>query len=155
VNRIEDIVTSLQTNLKANKENKNDEVYLLSSLLEAIVAEKRVEYRSKMNVIIEAKLDKNSYGLFSKFNYNNLARSLSYIINNSVESLIGNKGYIHISLDSDENYHQIKIIDNGRGIPKHMISKIGQRGLSFNKSKGSGLGLNFAIETLRKNKGKT
>jgi signal transduction histidine kinase len=154
VNRIEDIVTSLQTNLKANKENKNDEVYLLSSLLEAIVAEKRVEYRSKMNVIIEAKLDKNSYGLFSKFNYNNLARSLSNIINNSVESLIGNKGYIHISLDSDENYHQIKIIDNGRGIPKHMISKIGQRGLSFNKSKGSGLGLNFAIETLRKNKGK-
>ena len=45
------------------------------------------------------------------------------------------------------------ISDNGKGIPVHILEKIGIKGFSYGKENistaGSGIGLHYAIETLK------
>ena len=39
---------------------------------------------------------------------------------------------------------QLVVIDNGIGIPSHVLSRIGDEGFSFGKENGNGLGVSFA-----------
>lgn len=121
--------------------------FLLSSLIEPLITEKRLQFCSKGNINITADLDDNSYGLFAKVEPRECKRILSNLINNSVEAS-GEKGEIKITLSAQNEQIVLKVQDNGKGIPPDILPKLGQRGKTYGKTGGSGLGLYHARTTL-------
>ncbi|MBF0107040.1 MAG: HAMP domain-containing histidine kinase [Deltaproteobacteria bacterium] len=158
VQRINDIVYDLSSKKKSEEKNKNPEdenykVYLLSALIESLVSEKRLQYRNTDQLNIEALLDHTSYGLFCKLKAHAFKRVLSNIINNSVEAMDG-AGHVCVTMTKlPHEMIEIKISDNGRGIPADVLPRLMQKGVSVGKedhaTSGSGLGLYHARETIK------
>ena len=74
---------------------------------------------------------------------NEIIRILNNLLNNAIEAVPENKtAHINVSLESIEEHAELKIQDNGNGIPKSLRKKI------FNPkftTKNSGMGLGLAI----------
>ncbi|MBF0367400.1 MAG: HAMP domain-containing histidine kinase [Oligoflexia bacterium] len=159
IQRISDIANNLLSKNKdatANEEsNKHSSLKaeLLTSCIETLLTDKRLEFRSFLNLDIEGDLD-NSYGLFANVNSTDLKRILSNLINNAREAFDDNKGKIVVRLEEDDCNAIIIVEDNGKGIPSEILAKLGQEGASFGKStsaeSGSGIGLYSARTTIEK-----
>ncbi len=100
VNRIKDIANNLierNREVTANKPesrekhkvqtNEASTTFLLVSLVEPLLTEKRMQFRSKIDIDIDLQQDESSYGLFSRVQPSEFKRVLSNLINNSVEAL--------------------------------------------------------------------
>lgn len=153
INRIRDIANHLidpVSNLKSlcQPETNEKQVYLLSGLIDDLISEKRMQFREKINIEIEAHLGPSSYGIFSKINLTEFKRVLSNLINNAVEAL-ELAGKVSIKLEKNDDFAAILVNDNGIGIPEEILEKIGKRGVSYGKKNGTGLGLYHAKNTLR------
>lgn len=124
---------------------------LLPSLIDSLISEKRIQFRDKNNLQIQAHLE-NSYGLFVNIVPSDLSRVLSNTINNSVEAFDPNKmSTIDLTVESNNSHVVLRIKDNGKGIPQHILAKLGQMGVSFGKEgtqSGSGLGVYHAKQTI-------
>lgn len=118
-------------------------VELLSSLLDRLVTEKRMQFRTKIAIEIEAKLDAASYGLFAKIQPNAFKRVLSNLINNAVEAL-SDKGKVEVTIKADGMAIILEVKDNGKGIAPDVLKKLMQKGETFGKQGGTGLGLYHA-----------
>ena len=144
----------LATKIKPSTMNNN---ILISTVIDNIISEKRIQFREKINIHIYADL-KNSFGLFANANPNELSRVISNLVNNSVEALPNQSGNVDISVfGNSENKICIQIKDNGSGIPKHILAKLGQAGVTHgkdNSQSGSGLGVYHAIKTIQEFGGK-
>ncbi len=116
---------------------------LVSALIEPLITEKRMQFRSKIDLEIEGRFDASAYGLFIRVQPVELKRVLSNLINNAVEA-VGDKGSVVVALDSKGDEVIIKVQDNGQGIPPEILAKLGQKGETHGKTGGSGLGLYHA-----------
>lgn len=121
-------------------------VHLLSSLIEPIITEKRLQFRTRIGLEIDARLDGASYGLFAFIGPVQFKRVLSNLINNAVEAL-GERGSVRVHLSKTGNEILLAIQDNGKGIRPEILAKLGQRGETHGKAGGSGLGLYHARTT--------
>jgi signal transduction histidine kinase len=117
--------------------------HLLSSLVDSLVTEKRLQFRSQIGVEIDSRIDPSSYGLFSASPPSEFKRVISNLINNAVEALPG-KGSVTVRLASNGDSTEIRVRDNGKGIPADVLPRLGQRGETHGKPGGSGLGLYHA-----------
>jgi len=148
VNRIEEITYNL---LKANKSDNHsksgNETQELLSLVLGVVTEKKIEYRNNENILINDSFGAESYGLFSNLNRSKFKSILSNLINNAIESFPHLQGTVLITLEENENFNLVKVIDNGPGIPKEVASKLFTRGFTT-KNNGNGLGLVNAKQDL-------
>ena len=88
-----------------------------------------------------------SYGLFSTVNPAKFKRVLSNLINNAVEATESN-GKVDVVVSSRESWCVIQVRDNGKGIPPEILRKLGERGASYGKADGSGLGIFHAHEII-------
>ncbi len=125
-------------------------VHWVSSVLEDILSEKRVQYRSKIGVTIENTLDSQSYSLFASVQLREFKRVISNLVNNAVEAF-EEKGKITVTLRPvllSRNF-ELVIADNGKGISEDVLTKLGEKGVSHDKPSGSGLGLSHAIESIK------
>ncbi|HAZ08520.1 MAG TPA: hypothetical protein DCZ01_08385 [Elusimicrobia bacterium] len=157
INRIRDIANNL---LEKNRTDGKDSaaetaaqdaapsVELLSSLIEPLVTEKRLSFRSKLGVEIDARLDASAYGLFARVQPREFKRLLSNLVNNSVEAL-GASGSVTLTLAAAAGESIIITVkDDGPGIPPKILAKLGKRGETHGKAGGSGLGLYHARTTV-------
>ncbi len=153
INRIKDIANNL---LQKNREIANSaivkpeitpgevpSIQLLSSLLDPLITEKRMQFRSMIGIEIDSRVDATSYGLFAKTQPTEFKRVISNLINNAVEALVGT-GTIMLTVMGSVDEIEITVGDNGKGIPPEILAKLGQRGETHGKSGGSGLGLYHA-----------
>jgi signal transduction histidine kinase len=148
VARIRDIANNLLNKNKFDSHNTDAKApVLLSSAIDALISEKRVQLRSKPNILIEYIPSSSSYGLFSKVNNSELKRILSNLINNAAEAMT-TTGFITVRLEEELGKAIISIEDNGRGMSQELLKKLGQRGVTQDKSEGSGLGVAHAIDTI-------
>jgi len=152
IGRIRDIANSLiEKNRQLSgdrenysmEENKLGSVQLLSSLIDPVVTEKRLQFRSRIGVEIDSHLDAASYGLFAQIQPLEFKRVLSNLVNNGVEALEKN-GSVFVTMSSANDKIEIKVADTGRGISPEVLNKLGQRGETHGKAGGSGLGLYHA-----------
>lgn len=123
---------------------------LLSSLLDSIVSEKRIQCRGKPGIEIELQLTEDSYGLFAAIDIREMKRVMSNLINNSLEAM-NDLGQIKVTLSATDRLVDIQIIDNGKGIAPDLLPRLGQRGITSGKENtnaGAGLGLYHARTTL-------
>jgi signal transduction histidine kinase len=138
VKRINDIATELlmtQTLVK-----KNDKVSM-KNLIDGIVSEKRILAATKkvqFKVIYKGAQDLALPDMGGQFE-----RALSNIIDNALEAIAHESGKIVIMITQKLGKIFLRITDNGKGIPKAILTKIGSEGFSFGKKgkKTSGFGL--------------
>ena len=121
-----------------------ERVVLLASLIAPLVSEKRMQFSSKPGIGFECRLDPASDRLWAKVQPVEFQRALSNLINNSVEAIGENKGTVTVSLASVAEQVLLKVQDDGQGIPADILARLGQRGETHGKAKGSGLGLHHA-----------
>jgi anti-sigma regulatory factor (Ser/Thr protein kinase) len=115
----------------------------ISQVIDSILTEKRTQFRSKIGVNIESSAGDGAYGLFTRASEKELKRVISNLINNSVEAF-EDHGQIRVEYGAKGNEIVITIDDNGKGIPKDLLAKLGQRGETYGKVDGLGLGLYHA-----------
>lgn len=152
VNRIRDVANGLleknrrQAGVAAAGNTGPLEIRLLSSLIEPVITEKRLQYGDKPGIAIDFELSRKTYGMFAKVQPVEFGRILSNLLNNGVEAL-GDKGKVDMRLASEDNYIILTVTDTGKGIPPEILSRLGQRGETHGKAGGSGLGLYHAKST--------
>ena len=153
VQSIGDIANDLSLQ-SSKKESVDDlvrtEVSLMSALIEGLVSEKRIEYRSMESLTIASTINRNTYALFISVNPTTFKRVFSNLINNSIESFEGNGGDVQVQIEAFEGGAQVTVKDNGKGIPSDKLDSIFERGKSFGKERkeNSGLGLCHAKESV-------
>jgi signal transduction histidine kinase len=147
--RIRDIANNLleknrQSRLSAGQRaGRPLEPLLLSSLIEPVITEKRLQYRDRLDVSIEAVASPESYGLFARVDPVDFSRVLSNLINNSVEAL-RRGGAVTAQLTLKAGAAALTIRDDGKGIAPETLARLGRRGETHGKAEGSGLGLYHA-----------
>jgi signal transduction histidine kinase len=136
-------------------------IEFIPALVDILVSEKRMQFREHNDLEIVTDL-KNSFGSFAIINSTELKRVLSNLINNAVEAFDNFKGTITVGVQkittTTGSHVEIFVSDNGKGIPEHLINKLGQIGVSHGKASsgqsGSGLGLYHAKQTAESFSGK-
>lgn len=152
-NRIRDIANDLRgrfreapTALSIQGDlNSGQAPQLLPILIDEIVTQMRLQYRQRGGVEITANLDDSNYGLFAVVEPSKFRRVLSNLIQNAVEA-IPESGSVTIRSESIDEKVIIEIADTGTGIPENILPLLGDRGATFGKSGGTGLGLHNAKE---------
>jgi len=86
---------------------------------------------------------------YIKVNYKRFERILLNLYKNSVEAIL-DEGTISTRIYSDNDFVTLEIEDNGKGMPKHVLEKLGQKGISYGKEAGTGLGVYDAFEQFNK-----
>lgn len=158
VNRIRDVANGLleknrqqpgipATSATAPLTKEPTSIYLLSSLIEPVVTEKRLQYQPKTGINLDFELTSESYGLFAKVQPAEFRRVISNLLNNAIEAL-GDKGVVKIALSHEGENVLLRISDNGKGIPPEILAKLGNKGETHGKAGGSGLGLYHARTTV-------
>lgn len=145
--RIHDIANNLlQKNRDISQQLASNEKEQLSTVLlpvivEGILTEKRMQFRSIMGIKIISNIGAASYGLFAKVGPRELKRVCSNILNNAIESL-AEAGNVIVDLSTDDKDGiELRIKDNGKGIPVDVLAKLGKSGVTYGKKGGNGLGL--------------
>lgn len=144
--RIRDIANSLlETNREARTAGAEEPggTWLLSALIDPLLTEKRLQFRGRQGVEIDASLDAASYGLFANVQPSGFKRVISNLVNNAVEAIEGH-GRVEIGLAQEGGDVKITVSDNGKGIPPEILEKLGSQGETYGKKGGSGLGIYHA-----------
>lgn len=151
VSRVEKITRDLgQANKKKEKDlvasNTKDQNAAKCSVFLAtqeIIQEKTHVYRKIKGLNIYADFNDDSISKFTNIEESDFKRVLSNLIDNSVESFPGEQENKSVRLILSETLEGIELIvsDNGPGIPKAVMKKIGEKGNTFGKVNGNGLGL--------------
>jgi signal transduction histidine kinase len=143
IDRITDIANTIlpkNTNQVENKDNVQSS--FLWMLIDQIISEKRVEYKSSNDISIEFQTESSPFELNVFCNPTEFMRSISNIINNSIEAKDPERKLIvTVQLKSTDDHIALTITDNGRGISPEILPKIFDDGFSYEKSQGTGLGL--------------
>ena len=149
VQRIADIINTLSNKSQEVIGINNKETVMLSLLVDSLVSEKRLQIRNKNKIHLEFSVE-HSYGLFTKVNPVEMKRVLSNLINNSIEAFDDKQHKVSIDINKVEGSLKIIIFDDGKGIPKEILTKLGQRGITYGKNSNTvrGLGVSHAIETI-------
>ncbi len=75
------------------------------------------------------------------------------IIKNAYEA-IETQGDIDIKLTCVHNIIEIRITDNGKGMPKEILDNIGKKFVTYGKQGGTGIGMYQVVKTIKKTGGK-
>lgn len=146
VGRIRDIANSLLSRYRARAAGidlDGASPLLLSSLVDAVVSEKRQQFK-ECGGKIELRLEPTAYGLFAVVQSVEFKRIVSNLVNNAVEASDGSSGTVTVSLSAEAGSAVIGVRDEGKGIAPEVLAKIGRRGETHGKAGGSGLGLYHA-----------
>lgn len=122
---------------KISTTNIKSESWNVSATLLNLLDEKRI-----LSPHISFQTDLPDEPIFAIFDRVEFQRTISNILNNSIEACESrSEAQVQISLRNYSVKWQVSIMDNGKGIPKNILNTVGQKGLSFEKTHGTGLGL--------------
>jgi signal transduction histidine kinase len=128
----------------------------IAELLRSIFAEKQASYSGEG--CVELRLDlAGPTDAICAIDEKEMLRVLSNLINNAVEAL-GGKGTVTLALRSSLKKDVAVIVsDNGKGIPEHLLARLGKEKISFGKDgteSGSGIGVFHAKSAVESMGGK-
>jgi signal transduction histidine kinase len=118
---------------------------LLGSLLEQIISQKRLEWLNRTYHLV-SDFDPALKSIWISVAPSDFKRVVSNLLNNAIEAC-QDSASIHISIRHLINVIELKIIDNGTGIPKGKLDRLFQGESS--KPGGNGLGLSGARKYIK------
>jgi PAS domain S-box-containing protein len=132
---------------KKQEEKKEGEKIDLNLSMKEVIERKKYEY-SKKNV--EINYEGKEKEVFIKGENRDFERMMSNIINNGIESVEGKKADIEIRYEVKEEVVEIRVKDNGKGMPKEMAEKLmtGEE-IGTTKKEGHGIGTQQIISTIK------
>lgn len=131
-----------------------DEVIIVPSVIEKIIAEKECEY-ANLPITFQSNIRECKNAMSIVGNLDDFNRMLSNLINNAVEAVANKPGVITINCDCDDGkFVKISIEDNGQGMPEEVKTRILNNERVTDKTSGQGLGFTHTRETLAKCGGK-
>ena len=153
--RILEIVDSLSATSKATLELPPTPIgveestsELLAPIVGHLVEEKRLQFQARKGLRIELCSDALVASTVVDLPWGHFRRALSNLVNNAVESIPGD-GYVKVELVCEAELVKVRVVDSGCGIRADVLPKLTQRGATFGKDNGSGLGLYHAAEVMR------
>lgn len=143
IGRVREIADSL---LKKKKELdlENRSVVPLLPLIESIIQEKSEEWRKHEGLKLISNVSSQEYDLRAAIQPIEFKRVLSNLLNNAAESMPDRHGSVRIQATKTTHGIEITISDDGKGIPSELLPQLMQKGATFGKENGSGLGLHHA-----------
>jgi signal transduction histidine kinase len=133
----------MRINAKEKKQTTSSN--FLRPLIQEIVDEKKMRFFGKTDLRIHSDLDGRAQAHVNAVEFR---RMISNLLENSLES-IDQRGTVKVSLEEALGYWKITIQDTGHGISPGVMKNIGERGFSFGKKNGSGLGIYHAKTTIQ------
>lgn len=159
VGRIKDIANNLlsknRTFSKSDTAAVSDmqpSTQLVSSLIESIVSEKRLQFGNSPGIKIALEIERTALSAFAEIQPTDFKRLVSNLINNAIEA-VEKSGHIRICAAVSDDKIKISTQDDGKGIPPSILSRLGKRGETHGKVGGSGLGLFHAKKSVESWKG--
>lgn len=123
--------------VKDNHGHLLNEPYDIYSSIDAIVREKLLSFHGQLRLE-----GHETFGLKAVGNKVEIERIVSNLINNAIEATGGvDHPEITVFIRRYEEVVAVHISDNGPGISKEILEKIGAKGATFGKIGGSGLGI--------------
>lgn len=126
--------------LESNERQQRDVIAEVT--LEQVMMEKKIALQGYRKISFELIYNEKSLNLI-KVDPLQFSRVIGNLIQNAVEA-IPNDGKIEISCRSRGDRLFILIVDSGSGMTEQVVSQLFQKGNTFGKSGGSGLGLYHA-----------
>jgi signal transduction histidine kinase len=114
----------------------------LARIIEPIISEKRLQYRSRPDISINFAPVAEAGDINALCQPKEFQRIISNLVNNAAEAM--EKGAITVSLAVDSKNAIVKVSDTGKGIPPEILAKLGRKGETHGKAGGTGLGLYHA-----------
>jgi signal transduction histidine kinase len=142
LDRIQAITNDLLEPIRAEEFMQEENVL---NVIQEIVQETLL--RQPCKIVIEKNISEERNTTIKKNKAVQLQRTISNLLNNAIEAcddpvhcMILLKIFIY------KTHFKVEISDNGRGIPMQILSQVGQRGFTYQKPNGHGLGLAQAKE---------
>lgn len=147
--KIDKKLLSNQNFLKVAVDDETD-WFPACAVITELISHKRPEFLSEKNLSFDLLMDIDVNQVI-KINLEEFKRHLSNLLKNAVEATAASRQRrIEIRVFTRESSQLLIVIaDSGRGIPKNILPKLGKKGFSFSKKNGKGLGLYFAIESIK------
>lgn len=130
---------------------QNLEPYFLVSLVDDLIEEKKHQYKDSP-LTLRLQYNQTSGMAISTLVAGDFKRHISNLIDNAVEAT-KSKGTVEVTVTSDDQYSIVKISDNGKGLSRDKIARIGEKGFTFDKESGSGLGLYYLKKSVQEQNG--
>lgn len=124
----------------------------LASSIEKVVREKKLELGGRA-IEIAVSISPADSILCTEVNQNHFERSLANVIQNAFQAIKG-QGCVHVAMRQSGAWAEVSVMDDGRGIPAHIVEHLGKPGFSHGKEGGSGLGLYHASSCFESWKGR-
>lgn len=115
--------------------------------LQAAIHELRLDLPS--SVRFESVIDDSLPSVTTRFIESELQSMIENLVNNAVEAMSDNGGFIYLEARDLGHSVSVRVEDNGRGIPQKILDRVTEKGFSFGKTSGTGLGLFHAAECVR------
>jgi signal transduction histidine kinase len=144
IRRIESTASELLMELRHQKSGPTAISCLeIKTVLEKLIAEFNVTNKIPVELHLDPLAMDSRFTLHSE----RFERVISNLLNNardsfeSIDSNIARSPKINISILTDGSFVEIQIEDNGQGIPAKLVETLGQKGATYGKKSGNGLGL--------------
>lgn len=157
-NRISDIANNLLHQYRSEQSGSSIDVeekkpILLSATLLQLLTEKKFQYQDSP-ITFDCQFDTSGQFAFISIEPSPFKRMISNLINNAVEAFSGQTGLVTLKINATNEWSNIIISDNGKGMPPALVEKImNNMAVSEGKIDGNGIGLTQARETLANNNG--
>lgn len=149
VQRIVDVSNDLARKHDTDRDGTIDQQNMPAVInldLSEIIAEKRVQYPKSFVTFVEE--TEFAPAMVSKVSGSDFRRIVSNLLDNAVQSLAG-PGRIEIrAIKLTGGFCEIRITDDGIGIPAEILPRLFSRGATFGKPGGKGIGLFWSKEVL-------
>lgn len=119
----------------------------LRDLVDNVVKEKQIQY-SAHPAQIQGDLrgaPGEYYSMVDRFDFE---RVLSNLINNAVEAM-PEGGKVTVQMAAENGWNLVRVCDGGGGISEDILPRLTERGFSYGKKGGTGLGLYHAEKTVQ------
>ncbi|MEZ4742897.1 MAG: HAMP domain-containing sensor histidine kinase [Bdellovibrionota bacterium] len=155
-----DLAGFLHSNAKVAESYKFDvtkkeepSILHFASTIKQLCEEKKIAYKDK-NIVFNLKISSEALSRASLINESDFLRVCSNLIRNSCESLESKfqnqpGGKITIAMDVIDEQLVIQILDNGVGISEQHFDKLEDKGFSYGKPEGTGLGLHYVYQKVQ------
>lgn len=130
--------------------DRESELVPFAAMLTDLLQTKRSEYSSLENLSIECVGLNSISDVFVKLNVDEFRRHFSNILKNAVEATSKvTRPKILLKFTRMSDLVVLEVTDNGHGIPAELISELGKKGVTRGKTDGQGLGLHFAMASIK------